>query len=845
MNLYLALPFFGFLLASILGLLTLSKNRRSTVHQTFGLFLIFGGLWDLTIFFMRSSPDAQAALMWENFVLVAISFSTVFLYHFSVVYSNNKLPTAAIVVMYLYPAIVALLGHAGIIMPAMQRMSYGWAPVPTPLFLIIVVGFYFFAISALINLHKAYIRFTTHVEKNRTIYIIIGLYFCVLGGIADILPVVGLPLYPGAIFGNIIFAILATIAILKHQLLDIQIVIRKSVAYFLISTIIAVPFVGIIFLLNEVLGRQEYTIWVYGLLLVILSIVLLPLWSRIQVLVDKWFYRERWEHFKALEQFSRETKEIADLPNLSDSFVSLVSQAMQTEDSCLLLLDDSRKCFSVTASYALPKALKFSFLYDSAIAAWLSKHEGFLSRRQMDILPQLQAITLKERNILDLMKADLLIPLKASKILIGILIIGPKRSNRAYSADDLRLLDLVSQHMAVTLDNARLYGDLKRTYSELYETQENLIAQSEKLRVLGEMTTGIAHNFNNTLTVILGRAQLALAEMEEADNKHDVELIERAALDAAKMVHKLQDYARVRVDDHMDIADLNDLIKISLEFIRPKLDEQCEITGSSIDVVLDLNEIGLIEGCATEIREALVNILINSIEAMPQGGTLSIGSKQDGDFVAVSISDTGIGMTDDMQRKVFNPFFTTKGLRGLGMGLSIVRGTIDRHHGQITVTSEPKKGTTFSIKIPVTHKLKLEGASVMPDKTDITEATILIVDDDEGPREVLRRILSKAGYNVDVADGGKEGLSMIKQKDYSLILADLGMPDVSGWDIASQVKNSNPGTAVVLVTGWGVQIDKDKLKERGVHNVVNKPFTAESLMTVINEILDDKRASHL
>jgi CheY-like chemotaxis protein/anti-sigma regulatory factor (Ser/Thr protein kinase) len=294
----------------------------------------------------------------------------------------------------------------------------------------------------------------------------------------------------------------------------------------------------------------------------------------------------------------------------------------------------------------------------------------------------------------------------------------------------------------------------------------------------------------------------------------------------------------------LDVTDLNEVIGSSLEFIKPRLDEQCQTTDSGIEVMLNLNEIGLIEGSETEIREALINILINAIEAMPQGGRLSIETKQDGEFVVVSISDTGVGMTSDVQRRVFDPFFTTKGLRGLGMGLSIVRSTIERHQGQITVTSEHQKGSAFTLRIPVTKKQKWKEELVESRRNDTNDANILVVDDDKGPRDILYEILTKAGYDVDIANGGKEGLSLIKQKVYNLILADLGMPEVSGWDLASETRRSSSETLVVLVTGWGVQIDTTKLKERGIHNVITKPFSRESVLAIVSAALGDRRRSN-
>jgi CheY-like chemotaxis protein len=256
------------------------------------------------------------------------------------------------------------------------------------------------------------------------------------------------------------------------------------------------------------------------------------------------------------------------------------------------------------------------------------------------------------------------------------------------------------------------------------------------------------------------------------------------------------------------------------------------------DVVLNLNTVGSVQGSESELREALVNILINGIDAMPKGGKITIESGRKGDYVVVTISDTGIGMNADVRKKIFEPFFTTKGSKGLGMGLSIVYGSITRHSGEINVVSEPGEGTTFTIALPASLTSEQGVISESIHYDDIRNAHVLVIDDDDGPRIVLSEILVEAGYTVDTASSSRKGIEMAQENGYDLVITDLGMPELSGKEVARAVKSSSPGTKVLLGTGWGVQINQTDLVKLGVDDLINKPFNREEVLSTVRNLLD-------
>jgi CheY-like chemotaxis protein len=221
---------------------------------------------------------------------------------------------------------------------------------------------------------------------------------------------------------------------------------------------------------------------------------------------------------------------------------------------------------------------------------------------------------------------------------------------------------------------------------------------------------------------------------------------------------------------------------------------------------------------------------------MPKGGTIHMSTKVDRNAVVVKVQDSGIGMSVEVQKRTFDPFFTTKGTRGSGLGLSICYGIISRHKGEIVLDSRVGKGTTFTIRLP----LNLPGEkseSLHEREENVVPARILVVDDDAMMRSVLTDILIQSGCHVDEIGSGHEALEMFDHDEYDMVLTDLGLDDMSGWEVAQKIKEHSPNTPVVLITGWGTQLSEDENRARGVDFVVSKPFKLEELRSVINSAM--------
>ena len=378
---------------------------------------------------------------------------------------------------------------------------------------------------------------------------------------------------------------------------------------------------------------------------------------------------------------------------------------------------------------------------------------------------------------------------------------------------------------------------MRRLEKETQQMQESL-AHFEKIRALGEMAGGVAHDFNNVLSAILGRAQILRRFNLPPEVDQGLELIEKAALDGAETVRRIQDFTRLRKDKHFTTLNINDVVSDAVRYLKAKWKDEAEEKGLYFNIVKNFGEIPPVEGNPSELREVFTNIISNAIDAMPEGGDIIINTFTQGDEVVISIKDTGVGMSEEVTKRVFDPFFTTKGVKGSGLGMSISYGIVSRHNGKIEVKSKLGEGTEVTTTFPVARaappeakeKKEFTGKQITPINK------ILVVDDEEGPRSLLYDILKLLHYNVVTAKDGTEALEVFrKNPDIDVVFTDLGMPRISGWELSDELRKLKNELVIVLITGWGSQMDEKKIKEHGIDKVISKPFEFKEIQQIALE----------
>ncbi len=424
----------------------------------------------------------------------------------------------------------------------------------------------------------------------------------------------------------------------------------------------------------------------------------------------------------------------------------------------------------------------------------------------------------------------LAVPLRVKREIVAVIGIGDSTA-RAFSDAEVALLQTFADQAAIALENSRLYGDLRAALRAVEESQQRIV-QGERLRALGEMAGGVAHDFNNVLAIIVGRAEVLLNETEDAELQRQLNVIIKVALDAAQTVKRIQEFTRMRRARPFQPVQLHQILDEVVDVTRSRWKDEAQSKGIKYEMVVETAPTSPIAGDPSELREALINIVLNALDAMPDGGQLTLRTGVEGERVVATIGDGGVGMSEDVRQRIFDPFFTTKGERGTGLGLSVVYGIIGRHNGEIDVQSQLGHGTTFTLRFPVAADLDREAPQRVAPRSR-AKGRVLVIDDEREVGDVLVDLLTRDGHTAVVCSDGESGVARFAKEPFDLVVTDLGMPGISGWEVARLVKAAKPGTPVAMVTGWGDRIDPVEAVARGVEFIVAKPFKRDHIREVV------------
>lgn len=296
-------------------------------------------------------------------------------------------------------------------------------------------------------------------------------------------------------------------------------------------------------------------------------------------------------------------------------------------------------------------------------------------------------------------RSGLCVPIRTVEDVLGVLSATNSQGSHRFTEHDQEMLLFLAGQAAVALQNARLYQGSLAAYERLKHTQERMV-QAEKLKALGELSAGVAHDFSNLLGGILGHAQLMLRDITDPKQRKRLEHIEQAARDGAETVERILEFTRTQPHRPFEPVDLNEVARQTVAMSRPRWENETRVYGTPLEVRLELGGIPFVEGHPVKLREVLTNILFNAVDAMPDGGAITIGTRHTDGTVLLSVRDTGLGIPEDIQSRIFDPFFSTKGTLGTGLGLSVAYGIIGQHGGHITVDSAPGVGSTFTLCFP-------------------------------------------------------------------------------------------------------------------------------------------------
>jgi signal transduction histidine kinase/ActR/RegA family two-component response regulator len=438
--------------------------------------------------------------------------------------------------------------------------------------------------------------------------------------------------------------------------------------------------------------------------------------------------------------------------------------------------------------------------------------------------------------------------------------IAARRAVDGFTSGDCEFLRQLSGHVAIAANQSQLYEALQRAYEDLRQTQQTVMKQ-ERLRALGQMASGIAHDVNNALTPAALYVQSLLDRDRTlgAEARNYLTITLRAIEDVANTIARMREFYRPR-ESQMALlpVDLNKVLQQVMDLTHASWSDMPQERGILIRVKQDCAQpLPRVLGAENEIRDALTNLVLNAVDAMPRGGILTLRSKSLGSTsapltdgsaarVLVEVCDTGIGMTEAVRNRCLEPFFTTKGERGTGLGLAMVYGMTQRHSAELEIHSEPGAGTAMRLIFPVatTNTSEAGTANVRP----VDQLRVLIVDDDPMILQSLQFALAGDGHLIDIADGGQAGIDKFRVAQqcgapFDLVITDLGMPYVDGRTVATTIKSRAPAVPIVLLTGWGYRLQAENDIPQHVDCVLSKPAKLQELRAAIAQLAGAARAT--
>ena len=370
------------------------------------------------------------------------------------------------------------------------------------------------------------------------------------------------------------------------------------------------------------------------------------------------------------------------------------------------------------------------------------------------------------------------------------------------------------------------------------KTREADLGQAQKMQALGQLASGIAHDINNNLAVILGYAEFLLCTSESFGDvvRQALSAIQEQSLDCANTVRRIQMFSRSVPKSQFSSFPLNDLIHDVIKSNEEEWKVQLQTSGIDIRVVTDLVSMPDIYAYEAGLKEAMSSLVTNAVEALPHGGEISFRTRVSGEEVLLEVGDNGGGITPEIMDRIFDAFFTTKGPASSGLGLSIAYNLITQQGGKISVDSEEGKGTTVTISLPY-HVSESDAMPVTDDTPNQKSLSVLVVDDEPMVANVFRAFLEASGNHVVTCLDGSSALAAFEEQKFDLALVDLGMPLMDGWEVTKRINGMRPEFPIILATGWNVSVDEGLERGAQVKSVLRKPFGMQELSSAINQAL--------
>ena len=705
MTLHSLLPLIALLLNVLLAVITLVRNPGSRLNRVFAYFVTGMAVWNVGTFMLRRAPDEIAATFWEIVIHAGVVLLPAFYYHFVLIFLESTTQhRPSLVVVYLLAAFFSVVNLSGspLFMRGVTQTYWGWAPVTGLLYPLFVVYLNFFLIYGVSHLVKAYKGVDSSFRRNRGTLILLGTLVSLAGGVIDFarfilvrfVPAADL-VYPMGIPANMVFALMLGTSIVRYRLFDVNVAVKKGAIYLLLWGVLT----SVLVMAEQYADWEQLNpLWVILPLGFLMTLLVSPLGQRLEGAIERLMFSRRRGCYETLLDLSKRMSTILDFGRLMETLVHGLVRGVPLTHCALMIYDATRSAFVVYREETnLGEGVSVSVVpVDSPIVQWLNQTGRVLVKEEVKLNPQIAEYFETAEGELEEIHAALIVPLKIENKLTGILLVGEKLSGEIFDGQELEVLAVLANQVAISLENARLYEELSASNAQLMQAS----------RLKSQFLASMSHELRTPLNSIIGFSKVLLnrldGDLTERQETY-IRSVHNSGTHLLQLINGILDFSRIeagKVEMVSEEVDLHELIDECIESSMPLA------RGKQLKLEKNVPlELPRLVADRTKVKQILLNLLSNAIKFTAQG-RVAVSVQAEPGAVRVKVSDTGIGIRAEDLARLFEPFQqldnpVTRGAGGTGLGLAISKKFVELHGGRIWAESRESQGSTFHFTLPL------------------------------------------------------------------------------------------------------------------------------------------------
>lgn len=830
-----------------IAIFVFTRNVKSDINKSFSLFVSCIVLWSWGMLFLTIIPKENKLLALK--CLPLLNFGLVFLpstfFNFILAITKDKNQINRVLCYFAYPLslIFILLGQIGLFSSEVSYIYGSYRVIRCPADRFYALFFLFFASYGSYLLAKRYSITKSILEKNRLRYLLYGIFIALLGGITNLLRVLGLRIFPLASIGSLFLIIMIAYAIVKYRLMDINVIIRRGFIYGLLTILVTTIWIITIFILEGFLYFQPF----YARILTITLIIFIfqPIRERIELIIDKMFYRERHDLQQLLKKVTQDIITIPEKDALLSLILNVINDTLHPKYAVLMLLDESKGVYNPVLGLG-NYGSSISLGRDEGIITWFNREKRVLLHEEAAENPEFNGIREEIILFLEKIEATLSLPLFFKQELVGILNIGAKLSEKPYNYDEITFLTTLSNELTIALENTKLFTELNRKVIELERLTDELKRANE---AKSNFLNIVSHELRTPLTVIMGYAHLlankTLGKITDEQEK-SLKIMLGKCRHLNELIGDILDLSKIergkRYEIKEQVVDFKRIIEEVILIFTPLAQEKQIVLQSEIDPTVPL-----IRYDYDRAKEIFTKLVDNAIKFTPKDsqGEVTIRIEDKGRFIEGSVEDTGIGIEKENFEKIFERFHQldmseTRLYEGTGLGLAIVKEIVEDAGGSVEVESEVGKGSKFIFTLPKKELTEEELTPIRLKKKPPQQTKILIVEDDTEILRLAELYLKLNGYlKVEVAKDGVEALNKFYLTMPDLVIYSLLVSKVDGYEFAHILRSHKETKEIPLLMLVPVNEEENlnKIYQAGITLHLFKPFDFKDLMKKVTSLV--------